>query len=165
MLVQVYYKKTEFRQERREYKKNYGVKRKVFFFKKKESKNWGKEDLAPTQILHSVVYQEELKPNYSTRKKGRTIRIWEVWTSNQIIQFREKRKRWKISAAGLSDESLRRRLNGGEWNWLKVMEMEGRRVRRFGRGRIRSQTRSVLPLRHTVTSTAYLSNTISCWSV
>ncbi|KAB1221607.1 Membrane-bound transcription factor site-2 protease [Morella rubra] len=43
------------------------------------------------------------------------------------------------------------------------MEMEGRRVRRFGRGRIRSQTRSVLPLRHTVTSTAYLSNTISCW--
>ncbi|KAG2689428.1 hypothetical protein I3760_09G138400 [Carya illinoinensis] len=44
------------------------------------------------------------------------------------------------------------------------MEMEGRRVRRFGRGRTRSQTRSLLPLRTTTVATAHnLSNTISCW--
>ncbi|XP_062161299.1 membrane-bound transcription factor site-2 protease homolog isoform X4 [Alnus glutinosa] len=44
------------------------------------------------------------------------------------------------------------------------MEMEGRRVRRFGRGRTRSQARSLLPLRTAaITSTANLSNTISCW--
>ncbi|XP_059437142.1 membrane-bound transcription factor site-2 protease homolog isoform X1 [Corylus avellana] len=41
-----------------------------------------------------------------------------------------------------------------------MMEMEGRRVRRFGRGRTRSQARSPLPLRITTTN---LSNTISCW--
>ncbi|XP_018817730.2 membrane-bound transcription factor site-2 protease homolog isoform X1 [Juglans regia] len=44
------------------------------------------------------------------------------------------------------------------------MEMEGRRVRRFGRARTRSQTPSLLPFRTTtVATTPNLSNTISCW--